>query len=52
MDEIESVFPQFNWINSQTALKSIKMNGELLIQGPAMPHPVKMALRIRNGFEK
>ena len=24
MDEIESVFPQFNWINSQTALKNIK----------------------------
>lgn len=52
MDEIESVFPQFNWINSQTALKNIKVNGELLIQGPDMPHHVKMVLRIRNGFEK
>ena len=52
MDEIESVFPQFNWINSQTALKNIKVNGELLIQGSDMPHHVKMVLRIRNGFEK
>ena len=51
MDEIESVFPQFNWINSQTALKNIKVNGELLIQGSDMPHHVKMVLRIRNGFE-
>ena len=52
MDEIGSVFPQFNWINSQTALKNIKVNGELLIQGSDMPHHVKMVLRIRNGFEK
>ena len=39
-------------INSQTALKNIKVNGELLIQGSDMPHHVKMVLRIRNGFEK
>ena len=28
MDEIESVFPQFNWINSQTALKNVKTAAE------------------------
>ena len=50
MDEIESVFPQFNWINSQTALKNIKVNGELLIQGSDMPHHVKMVLRIPEWF--
>lgn len=52
MDDIESEFPQFNWINSQTALKNIKVNGELLLNGSDMPHHVKMVLRIRNGFEK
>jgi len=52
MDNIESEFPQFNWIHSQTALKNIKVNGELLLSGPDMPHHVKMVLRIRKGFEK
>ena len=51
MDDIGSVFPQFNWINSQTALKNIKVNGELLLSGTDMPHHEKMVLRIRKGFE-
>ena len=46
MEEIESVFSQFNWINSQTALKNIRVNGELLLQGSDMPHHEKMILRI------
>ena len=41
MDDIGSVFPQFNWINSQTALKNIKVNGELLLSGTDMPHHEK-----------
>lgn len=52
MDDIESKFPQFNWINSQTALKNIKINGEVLLLGSDMPHRVKMVLRVRNGSEK
>lgn len=52
MDDIESEFPQFNWINSQTALKNIKINGEVLLLGSDMPHHVKMVLRVRNGSEK
>lgn len=46
MEGIESVFQQFNWINSQTALKNIKVNGELLLNGGDMPHHEKMVLRI------
>lgn len=49
MEEIESVFPQFNWINSQTALKNIKVNGELLLNGSDMPHHEKMVLRVEEG---
>ena len=52
MDGIGSEFPQFNWINSQTALKNIKVCGELLLYGSDMPHHVKIVLRIRNGLER
>lgn len=52
MEDIGSEFPRFNWINSQTALKNIKVNGELLLKGSDMPHHVKMVLRIRNGMDK
>ena len=47
MDDIGSVFPQFNWINSQTALINIKVGGELLLAGSDMPHHEKMVLRIK-----
>ena len=46
MDDIESEFPQFNWINSQTALKEIGLNGRLLIRGSDMPHHQKIVLCI------
>ncbi len=49
MDDIGSEFPQFNWINSQTALKNIKVNGALLLNGADMPHHVKMTLYIKKG---
>ena len=47
MDDIGSVLPQFNWINSQTALINIKVGGELLLAGSDMPHHEKMVLRIK-----
>jgi hypothetical protein len=47
MDGIESHFPQFNWINSQTALREIRLNGELLIRGEDMPHHEKMVLVVK-----
>ncbi len=52
MDDIESEFPQFNWIHSQTALKNIEINGETLLLGSDMPHHVKMVLRVQNRPEK
>lgn len=44
MDGIESVFPRFQWINSQTALREIRLNGGLLLKGTDMPHHEKMVL--------
>ena len=52
MEDIESEFPDFHWINSQTALKNIKVNGELLLQGTDLPHHKKMTLYVRSGFKK
>ena len=47
MDDIESHFEQFNWINSQTALREIAVNGEHLLAGADMPHHEKMILSIK-----
>jgi len=47
MDGIESVFPQFNWINSRTALREIDLRGGLLLRGSDMPHHEKMVLYVR-----
>ncbi len=51
MDGIESRFEQFNWINSQTALKEISLNGEQLLTGADMPHHEKMILSIKSKKE-
>lgn len=47
MEGIESRFPRFNWINSQTALKKITVNGEVLLKGSDMPHHKKMMLGVK-----
>ena len=47
MDGIESRFPEFHWINSHPALREIRLNGELLLKGSAMPHHKKMILFVR-----
>lgn len=47
MDDIESRFEQFNWINSQTALREIAVNGKHLLAGEDMPHHEKMILSIK-----
>ena len=47
MDDIESRFEQFNWINSQTALREIAVNGKHLLAGADMPHHEKMILSIK-----
>lgn len=46
MQDIEETFPYFVWINSQTALVSITIHGELFIQGSQLPHHQKLKLTI------
>lgn len=51
MDNIESRFEQFNWINSHTALKEIGVNGERILTGEDMPHHKKIILSVKEGKE-
>lgn len=51
MDNIESRFEQFNWINSRTALKEIGVNGERILTGADMPHHKKIILSVKEGEE-
>lgn len=51
MDNIESRFEQFNWINSHTALKGIALNGKELLTGADMPHHKKMVLSVKDRKE-
>ncbi len=46
MEGIESRFPQFNWINSQTALKGINLNGKRLLSGSDLPHHKKIVMKV------
>lgn len=51
MENIESRFEQFNWINSHTALKEIGVNGERILTGEDMPHHKKIVLSVKKGKE-
>lgn len=52
MEGIGSRFDQFNWINSQTALKQIRVNGDCLLKGTDMPHHKKIELYIEERKEE
>ncbi len=47
MDNIESRFERFNWINSHTALKKIEVNGKCLLTGADMPHHEKIVMSVK-----
>ena len=51
MENIESRFEQFNWINSHTALKEIALNGERILTGEDMPHHKKIVLSVKERKE-
>ena len=38
MDEINSVFPRFNWITSQINMKELLLNGQPVLEFSALPH--------------
>jgi hypothetical protein len=47
MDKIDQEFPKINWINSNTALEYIKVNGEILITGSELPHHEFLELEVK-----
>jgi hypothetical protein len=38
MDDINSVFPCFNWITSQTNMKDLVLNGQTILEFSQLPH--------------
>ena len=50
MDEINEEFDEINWIHSQTALKSIKLNDKTIIKGSDLPHHEALKLKIEKGL--
>ena len=38
MDEINSAFPQFNWITSKKNMKDLLLNGEPVLEFSSLPH--------------
>lgn len=50
MREINQNFEEINWINSNTALTYIGLNGEVLIKGSDLPHHVPCNLIVKERF--
>lgn len=46
MEEINQVFPELVWLNSQTATRDIALDGVLVIRGADLPHHARMRLVI------
>ncbi|MDR1776769.1 MAG: DUF1850 domain-containing protein [Desulfovibrio sp.] len=44
MEEIEQIFPELVWLNSQTATRDIVLDGKLLVRGADMPHHARVRL--------
>ncbi|PKL23906.1 MAG: DUF1850 domain-containing protein [Spirochaetae bacterium HGW-Spirochaetae-3] len=44
---IDETFPSYRWINSQTAVAAISLNGNVLARGSDLPHHEALELRIQ-----
>ena len=49
MEEIDQVFTELVWLNSQTATRDIILDGTPLTRGSALPHHAGIRLRIEKG---
>lgn len=52
MSELSENFDNISWIHSQTALSSIKINGQIIILGESLPHHKPLRLIIKGRFIK
>lgn len=51
-EAIDEVFPAIEWIHSRTALEFIRVNDELLLAGPDLPHHESFRLQITKGYTR
>ena len=53
MDDINSVFSEFNWITSQTNMKSLLLNGEPILDFSQIPHHsfVNCSISVQQRYE-
>jgi hypothetical protein len=50
MRNINQIFNEINWINSNTALSNIGLNGSVLIEGSSMPHHEPCILQVKEKY--
>ncbi|MDF2615598.1 MAG: hypothetical protein K0Q47_253 [Sedimentibacter sp.] len=50
MRNINQIFNEINWINSNTALSNIRLNGSVLIEGSSMPHHEPCILQVKEKY--
>jgi hypothetical protein len=50
MRNINQIFNEINWINSNTALSNIRLNGYVLIEGSSMPHHEPCILQVKEKY--
>lgn len=50
MRNINQIFNEINWINSNTALTHIGLNGSVLIKGSSMPHHEPCILQVKEKY--
>lgn len=50
MRNINQMFNEINWINSNTALSNIGLNGSVLIEGSSMPHHEPCILQVKEKY--
>ena len=52
MDEIDQVFPEFNWINSHFATREIILNGQLISKGDMLPEHTRLRLVVERRLKR
>lgn len=52
MEEIDQVFPEFDWINSHFSTREIILNGQLISKGDRLPEHTRLRLVVERRLEK
>ncbi|MEA5092285.1 hypothetical protein SDC9_43206 [bioreactor metagenome] len=52
MDEINQVFPEFDWINSHFSTREIILNGQLISKGDRLPEHTRLRLFVERRWKR